>query len=380
VADRGQILAPDLETQVALSLLRLGSDTRAARLFRDVVTPELLTGHTPPGAVLERLAAVIGLTPGERSQQLSRARTSARSAIRAAGAHSLTILSVFDTAYPALLRAIPDPPIVLWVRGDPSTLNQPAVAIVGSRNGSPSGLEISRRFGRELGQAGVVVISGLARGIDAAAHRGSLESGCRTVAVLGNGTDVAYPREHERLAAEIASSGAVVSEFPPETRPCARHFPLRNRIISGLSRAVLVVEASDKSGSLITARAALEQGRDVLAVPGNIASGRYRGCHALIKDGARLVETVDDILDEIGWTQRHGPQRGIGDNINPSNGLASLMTVGDPVTVDQLVTETGRSAAEWLAELAELEIAGKVARTAGGAFVRLDGSVTNRER
>jgi len=370
----------ETETLVALSLLRLGSDTRAARLFKDVLMPELVTGVTASGAALERLSAILDVARGERRARIQRAELAARLATRAASAQQLTPFSFFDDAYPAVLRAIPDPPIVLWQKGDASALNKPSVAIVGSRRGSPNGLEVSRRLARELSEAGLVVVSGLARGIDAAAHRGALDAAGQTVAVLGNGIDVAYPPENLRLAVEIAERGVVVSEYPPGTRPEARNFPLRNRIISGLSKAVLVVEASEKSGSLITARAALEQGRDVLAVPGNVMSGNYRGCHALIKDGARLVETVDDILDEIGWTRPQAAEGSQDVKAFGSNGLVALMAAGEPVSVDQLAVETGRSVAEWLAELSELELAGKVSRTPGGTFIRLDASVTNRDQ
>jgi DNA processing protein len=220
------------------------------------------------------------------------------------------------------------------------------------------------------------VVSGLARGIDGAAHRAAVDAGGRTVAVLGSGPDVVYPAEHRELFQAVRRAGAVVTEFPPGARPNPRHFPLRNRIISGLSQAVVVVEASEKSGTLITARAAIEQGRDVLAVPGSVLSGRYRGCHALIKDGARLVETVDDILEELGRPRRgeSGPTTD-GKALFPKS-LAASFPAGDTVTVDELADRTGRPAAEWLRELAILEVAGLIARVPGGGYVRVDGPAT----
>jgi DNA processing protein len=260
--------------------------------------------------------------------------------------------------------------------GDPDVLSKPAVAVVGSRRATPTGLAAARRLSQQLAEAGLAVVSGLARGIDGAAHRGALEAGGTTVAVLGNGLDVIYPAEHRELMAAVGRAGAAVSEFPPGTPPRPRHFPLRNRIISGLSRAVVVVEASEKSGSLITARAALEQGRDVLAVPGSIASGAYRGCHALIKDGARLVETVEDILQELGWPMAPNGLQAESRNTLFSNGLERFMPPGEPASIDELAVASGRPAADWLAELTLLELSGRVARTAGGAFVRLDGPAT----
>ena len=177
-------------------------------------------------------------------------------------------ISVVDDRYPSLLRHIPDPPIVLWCRGTKGLDRRPMVSIVGSRNASPDGLSVARRLARELAEAGIGIVSGMARGIDGAAHRGAIEAVGFTVAVLGSGVDVPYPRSHRRLWEEIGTSGMVVSEYLPGTPPLAHHFPLRNRIISGLSEATVVVEASERSGSLITARSALDQGRDVLAVPG----------------------------------------------------------------------------------------------------------------
>jgi DNA processing protein len=199
--------------------------------------------------------------------------------------------------------------------------------------------------------------------------------------VLGCGADIIYPREHARLATEILASGVVLSEFSPGTPPLPEHFPLRNRIISGLARAVVVVEASDRSGSLITARMALEQGRDVLAVPGNVLSGQYRGSHALIKDGARLVETVRDVLEEIGWA----PPPNDEDRAKPEGpaehptGLERAMAPAEPYSVDDLAARTGRAASDLLAELSGLELRGRIARVSGGRFVRLDEPVIDRE-
>src|SRR5262249_12251820 len=187
-----------------------------------------------------------------------------------------------------------------WTRGCLPALNAVATAIVGSRAASPYALSVATQLAGDLAARGVVVVSGLARGVDSAAHRGALGAGGVTVAVLGSGVDVVYPREHASLAAQIDERGAVISELVPGTPPNPLFFPLRNRIISGLSRAIVVVEANEKSGSLIPARCALDQGRDVLAVPGNVLTGRNRGAHALLRDGAKIVESADDILEELG--------------------------------------------------------------------------------
>ena len=226
----------------------------------------------------------------------------AAAAIRRATAGGITALTWSDPAYPAALAAIADPPFVLWTRGVAAALERPAVAMVGSRAASPYGLAVAERLAADLAARGIVVVSGLARGVDSAAHRGALAGGGSTIAVLGSGADVIYPPEHASLARDIAATGLVISELVPGTPPLKPFFPLRNRIISGLSRAVVVIEAGEKSGSLITARSALDQGRDVLAVPGNVLSGRNRGAHALLRDGAKIVEDADDILEELGMT------------------------------------------------------------------------------
>jgi DNA processing protein len=255
------------------------------------------------------------------------------------------------------------------VKGAASVLHEPQVAVVGARAASPAGLIAARQLGDDLARAGLTVVSGMARGVDGAAHVGALDGAGATVAVLGCGADVVYPAEHARLAQRIAETGAIVTELAPGARPLPHHFPLRNRIISGLARAVVVIEASDRSGSLITARAALEQGRDVLAVPGPILTGRSRGCHALIRDGARLVDSARDILEEIGWTRAPRPADATNKSLQMSR-LEETMAAGESYTVDDLVRCTGRAAHELLAELGELELAGRVSRVAGGAFVK----------
>ncbi len=198
--------------------------------------------------------------------------------------------------YPARLRDIPDPPDRLWVRGDLRALARTSVAIVGSRRASPGSLDIAHRLASDLAGIGLTIVSGLARGCDGAAHRGALDAGGTTIAVLGSGTDVIYPPEHDALAEEIARQGAILSEFPPGAPPLPNHFRQRNRLISGLAHGVIVIEANDKSGSLITAGCALAQGREVMVVPGTVLAGRNRGGHQLIRDGAALVENAEDVL------------------------------------------------------------------------------------
>ncbi len=368
---------PD-ELLVALSLLRLGFNTQVARLFRECLSTAGTAGSPPsPERLLDGIRAGLRADRQAWSTDFRRARERARQALEQAATLELETITWASPRYPQLLREIPDPPIAFWTRGAAELLSRATVAVVGARGASPTGLAVARRLSGELADAGLAVVSGLARGVDGAAHRGALSAGGITIAVLGNGLDRAYPAEHRQLFAEIAGAGVLVSEFPPGALPLPAHFPLRNRIISGLSRAVVLVEASERSGSLITARAALEQGREVMAVPGNVASGGSRGCHALIKDGARLVETVGDILDELGWTPPAALVQVPADNRLSSSGLAQFLPSGEPVSVDELSVRSGRPAAECLAALTLLEMASEVARTAGGTFVRVDGPATN---
>jgi DNA processing protein len=299
---------------------------------------------------------------------LERARAE-RLRAAAAGIH---VLAWNAPAMPMPLLAISDAPPVLWYRGTLECLSQPVVAIVGSRAASAVALETARRLATDLASRGITVASGLARGVDSAAHRGALETG-KTIAVLGSGVDRVYPHEHIELADRIAQSGLVVSEYPPGTPPLAFHFPMRNRLISGLSRAVVVIEASDKSGSLITAGCAAEQGRDVMAVPGNVLSGRNKGGHALLRDGAKIVESADDIVAELGLS----PTAPIGAAAEASgNGSTSsedpVLRRMDPACaydLDALAAACGLDAPRLLPHLADLELRGLVRRVGGGRFM-----------
>ena len=259
-------------------------------------------------------------------------------------------------AYPGLLSEIADPPECLWIRGERGALTLIGVAVIGARAASQEGLTAAYEIAYDLARAGVVVISGLARGVDSAAHRGALDGGGRTIAVLGTGIDKVYPAENSELSDRIASSGLLVTEFPPGAPPEDWHFPKRNRIISGLAKAIVVVEAKEKSGSLITARLAADQGRDVMAVPGSIVGGRNRGANALLKDGAKLVESAVDILQELGLDDRVARR------------AASPEVV--EFTVDEIAEQLGISAGEALARLLEWELTGEVQRIGSGRFIR----------
>lgn len=279
-----------------------------------------------------------------------------------------------DPLYPALLREIPDPPLVLYTIGRPELFAKPCVAVVGARRCSRSGASHAHRLAREIAALGMVVVSGLALGIDGSAHRGALETGL-TAAVLGAGLARIYPRTHQRLAQDIVEAGGVLmSEYPPTQPAYPSQFPERNRLISGLVRAVLVVEAGEHSGSLITARMALEQGRDVMAVPGSISNPAARGCHRLIREGAALVESVADVAAALGLEQMPGAAAVLARPGPAEPGLEHLLAhVGaDAVTLDELVAQTGQRPPEILAALVELELAGFVEQVPGGYIRRAD--------
>lgn len=281
----------------------------------------------------------------------------------------MTALPWWDDRYPPLLRMISSPPPVLWARGDVNVLTTPAVAIVGSRAATPYAMDAAVRLAEELAGHGLTVVSGLARGVDGAAHRGCIAGGGQTVAVLGSGPDVIYPSEHRKLAQDVAAHGTIVSELGPGAPPLPEHFPLRNRLISGISLAVVVVEASEKSGSLITAACALEQGRDVMAVPGSILSGRNRGSHALLKDGAKVVEDAVDILEELGWPSRDSAPARDGKYLI-SDPLLDRMAPGEAYDLDALAELSGLAGPDLLARMTAWELQGRVSRLPGGRFRR----------
>ncbi|MGB8337886.1 MAG: DNA-processing protein DprA [Burkholderiales bacterium] len=278
-------------------------------------------------------------------------------------------VTLADSTYPKALLDLPDAPPMLYVKGRIELLNATSMAIVGSRNATPQGEENAEAFAEVLSQAGISVISGLALGIDAAAHRGGLRGHASTIAVVGTGLDTVYPARNKTLAHQIARAGALVSEFPLGTPPNRENFPRRNRIISGLSRGVLVVEAALSSGSLITARLAAEQGRDVFAIPGSIHSPFSKGCHSLIKQGAKLVESAQDILEELGFTSAPvaATAEDAGQAVNPL-----LQSMGyDPVSVDALTARAKLSAEKVSQMLLELELLGEISSLPGGLYQRL---------
>ena len=285
--------------------------------------------------------------------------------------HALTL---YDDGYPSQLKEISNPPPVLFVKGHVDLLGEPQIAMVGSRNPSPVGINTAIEFAQALAAAGFVITSGMALGIDAASHQGALNVNGRTIAVAGTGLDRVYPARHKQLATQIVEHGALVSEFSPGTTAKANHFPRRNRIISGLSIGLLVVEAAQQSGSLISARLALEQNREVFAIPGSIHNPLARGCNALIRQGAKLVETAQDIFEELGqYNQTHiiqAPQINQMSLDLEQQNLLKLIAY-NPTTVDTLVQESGWSAEVVSSMLLVLELQGYIAAAAGGSYFRI---------
>ncbi|MEA3191980.1 MAG: processing protein [Betaproteobacteria bacterium] len=286
------------------------------------------------------------------------------------------LVTLADAGYPRMLLEITDPPPVLYARGRVELLQRSALAIVGSRNATAQGAANADSFAKALSASGLTIVSGLALGIDAAAHRGGLAGPGSTIAVLGTGIDVIYPRSNAALATQIAERGLLLSEFPLGTGALASNFPRRNRLISGLAQGCLVVEAALASGSLITARSAAEQGREVFAIPGSIHSPLSKGCHALIKSGAKLVESAEDVLAELSGFRASGSASTVAPKETArlsaeSAGLLEHMG-HDPVDIDALCVRAGMSAEQVSSELLRLELAGRVAALPGGLFQRLE--------
>lgn len=289
-----------------------------------------------------------------------------------AGQPGNRILTLADADYPRQLLETADPPCLLYVKGRIDLLSRPALAVVGSRNATPQGVDNAESIARAASQAGLTIVSGLALGCDAAAHRGGLSGPGSTVAVIGTGADRIYPARNQALAHSIVDHGAIVSEFPLGTPPLAGNFPRRNRVIAGLARGVLVVEAADRSGTLITARLAGEQGRDVFAIPGSIHSPLSKGCHKLIKQGAKLVESAQDILEEMGLEADAVATSAAADRLDDSSSQVLAALGYDPCSIDTLLDRSGLTADALYPILLSMELEGRIATLPGGLYQRIE--------
>lgn len=287
----------------------------------------------------------------------------------------IKVISLDDSEYPPALRQIFDPPKILYLRGNTEVLTKPMFAIVGARKASHYGLTVAEHIAGELAKVGLCIVSGMARGIDTSAHKGALGVGKPTVAVLGCGVDVVYPRENKGIMDKIIENGAVISEFPLGTAPMAGNFPQRNRVISGLAKGIMVVEAADKSGSLITADFALEQGRDVFAVPGQITNPLNKGAHRLIKQGAKLVEEARDVLEELGYDvsflEQHGPKPE--EDLTGNEKMIYNIISDVPISSETIIDKAGLSSSEVLSSLLMMEMKGVVKQLPGQCYVRYAG-------
>jgi DNA processing protein len=348
---------------------KVGRDS-ARRLLAAFGSPQAVF-EAPAVARREVVGAVAAEALSEPGDVLAALADATLAWLHAGAAEPRGVITLGDPAYPHALLETADPPLLLYTQGKVALLQAAAVAVVGSRNPTPQGTDNARAFASHLSRAGLAVVSGLALGIDAAAHDGGLDGAAGTIAVVGTGLDRVYPRRNLALAHRIAERGLIVSEYALGTPPLAPNFPIRNRIIAGLARGTLVVEAALQSGSLITARLAIEAGRDVFAIPGSIHSPQSRGCHALIKQGAKLVDSAQDILEELKLPGAAAPAPYAGSP--PTHREDPLLAAlgFDPVTLDALVARTGSPAAELSTRLLELELDGRVARLPGQLFQRI---------
>jgi DNA processing protein len=344
---------------------------------------KLLGRFGTPRAVFEAAPAELREVEGVGPKLVERIRLAsdeidAEDEIAHCRGHGVTILTELDSAYPRMLREIHDPPGLLFVRGTILSGDALAIGIVGTRHATPYGLRQADRLARALSRTGLTIVSGLARGIDAAAHRGALGAGGRTIAVLAGGVLNVYPPEHQQLAEEIAAQGAVLSETPPRAEPLAGVFPQRNRLISGLSLGVIVVEAADRSGALITARHAMEQGKEVFAVPGSVENRTSRGCHRLIRDGVTLVESADDVLEQLGPLVEAVPTESGQPIHHPAELLLNeteqqvLSAIGtEAMPLDEVITSTGLPVPQVLATISVLEMRRLIRRLSGNNVIRI---------
>lgn len=356
---------PGIASWLRLSLTPGLGGSRLRELLRHFGLPEqVLSAKRSRVATLVGDAVVSALESDELARDVERAMQWAA----VPGNHVLTLA---DETYPKLLLETADPPAVLYCSGALEYLGKPALAIVGSRNATAQGARDAEAFAASLGRAGFTVVSGLALGIDAAAHRGALETQASTIAVLGAGIDVVYPAANAKLGELIRQKGLLLSEFPLGSAPMARNFPRRNRLISGLARGCLVIEAALASGSLITARMAAEQGRDVFAVPGSIHAPLSKGCHSLIKMGAKLVESAEDVLAEFGEAQSAPASSAKRARVAPGKEVLLEHMGYAPIDIDSLSARAGLPVERVSTELLRLELAGHIASLPGGLYQRL---------
>ena len=368
-------VASDTDAWLRLTLATGLGRGAARRLLAAFGSPEaVLAAHSAAHREVAGKAAADALAT--RDEGFETRLAAARAWL--AGGDGRSLLALGDPDYPAALLQTADPPLLLYMIGERAHLQPPSVAIVGSRSPTPQGLDNARQFAADFVADGLVVVSGLALGIDGAAHEGALGARGVTIAVVGTGLDIVYPSRHRSLAHRIATEGLIVSEFPPGTPSRAENFPLRNRIIAGLSLGTLVVEAALRSGSLITARLAVEAGREVFAVPGSIHSAQAKGCHQLIRDGAKLVECAADALEELrgirsawGGSAPDTQAQAVESPSEPGDADPLIDALGhDPVSLDALGARTGWPASDLLARLLTLELEGQVARLPGGLYQR----------
>jgi len=350
----------DLEPWLRLALVPGLSDDVVRRLLVAYGSPQHVLDASPAGVRnIVSASVAAALAEGAPEQRVEDAR-------RWLGEAENHLVTLADEGYPRALLQLTDPPPILYAKGRVDLLNSASIAVVGSRNATPQGVMTARSFAQALSDAGLSIVSGLALGIDTAAHEGGLDGRSGTVAVVGTGLDVVYPARNRELAHRIAREGVLVSEFPLGTPAIANHFPRRNRIISGLARGCLVVEAALSSGSLITARLANEQGKDVFAIPGSIHSALSKGCHVLIKQGAKLVDSVHDIFEELRVSAPVHSSLPAEDEAHP---LLALMAF-DPCDVDTLAARSGLSAGEVAALLTRFELEGRVSALPGARYQR----------
>ncbi len=361
-------ILPDSESWLSLNLINgLGGESIRRLLVAFGSPTEILAANTRALECVVKKSVANNIKRGPDSEKIS-------AALKWLEDPANSIITLADSDYPHLLLNIADPPPLLYLKGQRRLLSMPALAVVGSRNATPQGIVNAETFAEAASNAGLCIVSGMALGIDTAAHRGGLRGAATSIAVVGTGLDIVYPAKNHPLAHELAEKGAIISEFPLGMPAIGHNFPRRNRIISGMAHACLVVEAALRSGSLITARQALEQGRDVLAIPGSIHSPLSKGCHALIKQGAKLVENTQDILDELGYhtiVNTANAQKETHTIHSTENALLLEHLGYDSVSIDTLCVRSGLTADAVSAMLLTLELDGFVASLPGGCYQRI---------